>query len=102
MVSRPRTLWVVLFLVVCAIAVGSATGLDQQRRPAQKPAAPAIQPAPAPPPAPALGRLPASLTLREQEEMYNAWLTVRLDRLLPDLMRQEGFDMWIVICREAN
>jgi len=102
MVSHSRTLWLVLFLVVCALAVGSASGLDQQRRPAQKPAATAIQPAPEPPPAPALGRLPAILTLREQEEMYNAWLTVRLERLLPDLMRQEGFDMWIVICREAN
>jgi Xaa-Pro aminopeptidase len=86
--------------VACALAIGSASGLDQQKRPAQQPAAPAVQPAP--PPAPALGRLPAILTLREQAEMYNAWLTVRLDRLLPDLMRQEGFDMWIVICRENN
>ena len=60
-----------------------------------------MQPAPAAA-APALGRLPAILTLREQAEMYNAWLTVRLERLLPDLMRQEGFDMWIVICRENN
>jgi Xaa-Pro aminopeptidase len=86
--------------VACALAIGSASGLDQQKRPAQQPAAPAVQPAP--PPAPALGRLPAILTLREQAEMYNAWLTVRLERLLPDLMRQEGFDMWIVICRENN
>ena len=100
MVSRQRTFWLVFVLVTCALAVGSASGLDQQRRPAQQPAAPAVQPAP--PPAPALGRLPAILTLREQAEMYNAWLTVRLERLLPDLMRQEGFDMWIVICRENN
>ena len=100
MVSRPRSLWLILVFVACALAIGSASGLDQQKRPAQQPAAPAVQPAP--PPAPALGRLPAILTLREQAEMYNAWLTVRLDRLLPDLMRQEGFDMWIVICRENN
>jgi len=100
MVSRPRTIWLILLFVACALAVGSASGLDQQKRPAQQPAAPVVQPAPAP--APALGRLPAILTLREQAEMYNAWLTVRLDRLLPDLMRQEGFDMWIVICRENN
>jgi hypothetical protein len=86
--------------VACGLAIGSASGLDQQKRPAQQPAAPAVQPAP--PPAPPLGRLPAILTLREQAEMYNAWLTVRLERLLPDLMRQEGFDMWIVICRENN
>ncbi len=100
MVSRQRTFWLVLVFVACTLAIGSASGLDQQRRPAQQPAAPAVQPAP--PPAPALGRLPAILTLREQAEMYNAWLTVRLERLLPDLMRQEGFDMWIVICRENN
>jgi Metallopeptidase family M24 len=100
MVLRPRRFWLILVFVACALAIGSASGLDQQKRPAQQPAAPAVQPAP--PPAPALGRLPAILTLREQAEMYNAWLTVRLDRLLPDLMRQEGFDMWIVICRENN
>jgi len=100
MVSRPRTIWLILCFVVCALAIGSASGLDQQRRPAQQPAAPAVQPAPAP--APVLGRLPAILTLRDQAEMYNAWLTVRLGRLLPELMRQEGFDMWIVICRENN
>ena len=100
MVSRPRTLWLILFFVVSSLALGSAAGPDQQKRPAQQPAAPVVQPAP--PPAPALGRLPAILTLREQAEMYDAWLTVRLERLLPDLMRQEGFDMWIVICRENN
>ena len=100
MVSRPRTFWLIPLFVACALAAGSAAGLDQQKRPAQQPAAPVVQPAP--PPLPALGRLPAILTLREQAEMYNAWLTVRLERLLPDLMRQEGFDMWIVICRENN
>jgi hypothetical protein len=34
--------------------------------------------------------------------VYNAWLKTRLDRILPELMRQEGFDMWLVICRENN
>jgi Xaa-Pro aminopeptidase len=100
MVSRPRTSWLIFLLVTCALAIASAPGLAQQRRQAQPPAAPVVQPTP--PPAPALGRLPAILTLREQAEMYDAWLTVRLDRILPDLMRQEGFDMWIVICRENN
>jgi Xaa-Pro aminopeptidase len=100
MVSRQRTFGLVLVFVACTLAIASASGPGQQRRPAQQPAAPAAQPAP--PPAPALGRLPAILTLREQAEMYDAWLTVRLDRLLPELMRAEGFDMWIVICRENN
>lgn len=45
---------------------------------------------------------PRILTLREQEAVYNDWLKIRLERILPELMRQEGFDMWIVICRENN
>lgn len=98
MASRPRAFWLILVFIACALALGSAAGPDQQKRPAQQPAAPVALPTP--PPAPALGRLPAILSLREQAEMYDAWLSVRLDRLLPDLMRQEGFDMWLVICRE--
>jgi Xaa-Pro aminopeptidase len=43
---------------------------------------------------------PAILTLRDQAVVYNAWLKTRLERILPELMRQEGFDMWLVICRE--
>ncbi|MGE5360487.1 MAG: M24 family metallopeptidase [Bacteroidales bacterium] len=45
---------------------------------------------------------PPTLTLREQASTYNAWLRARLERILPELMRQEGFDMWLVICRENN
>ncbi len=45
---------------------------------------------------------PSILTLREQAAVYNTWLKLRLERLLPELMRQEGFDMWIVLCRENN
>jgi Xaa-Pro aminopeptidase len=44
----------------------------------------------------------AILPLREQAAVYNAWLEYRLDRILPDLMRQEGIDLWLVICRENN
>jgi Xaa-Pro aminopeptidase len=51
--------------------------------------------------APAAER-PAILTLREQAAVYNAWLAARLEGILPGLMRQEGFDMWIVVCRENN
>ncbi len=46
--------------------------------------------------------LPAIMTLREQAAVYNGWLKARLDGILPELMRQEGFDMWLVICRENN
>ena len=48
------------------------------------------------------GQVPASLTLRDQAAVYNGWLQVRLERILPDLMRQEGINMWLVICRENN
>jgi len=99
MVSRPQTLGLVLLLFVTSLTIGSASE-PQARRTTPAPAAPATQ---APPPVSTVpGRLPAILTLREQAEMYDAWLTVRLERLLPDLMRQEGFDMWLVICRENN
>jgi len=100
MVSRSRFVSLVLLFVVALLAAGSAAGPQQQRRGAPQPPAPVVQPKP---PADAVpGRLPAILTLREQAEMYDAWLTVRLERLLPELMRAEGFDMWLVICRENH
>jgi len=48
------------------------------------------------------GELPGILTLRQQAAVYNGWLEGRLQRILPELMRQEGFDMWLVVCRENN
>jgi Xaa-Pro aminopeptidase len=45
---------------------------------------------------------PDILTLRDQAAVYNGWLEYRLDHILPELMRQEGIDMWLVICRENN
>ena len=42
------------------------------------------------------------LPLRQQAEIRNAWLKRRLDALLPELMRREGFDAWIVAGREYN
>ncbi len=32
----------------------------------------------------------------------NQWLKQRLDGILPEIMRREGFDMWVVIAREYN
>ncbi len=45
---------------------------------------------------------PSILGLREQASVHDAWLQIRLERVLPELMRQEGIDMWLVICRENN
>jgi Xaa-Pro aminopeptidase len=44
-------------------------------------------------------RLP---TLREQAATQQEWLKLRLDRVLPKLMRKHGVQMWLVICREYN
>lgn len=40
--------------------------------------------------------------LREQAEIQKQWLKIRLERVLPQLMRKHGVAMWLVICREYN
>ncbi|MGD8516531.1 MAG: hypothetical protein PVG54_06140 [Anaerolineae bacterium] len=42
------------------------------------------------------------LPLRARAEVRNAWLEQRLNEVLPELMKREGFDMWIVAAREYN
>ncbi len=41
-------------------------------------------------------------TLREQAEIQQGWLKIRLERVLPKLMRKHGVQMWLIICREYN
>jgi Xaa-Pro aminopeptidase len=41
-------------------------------------------------------------TLREQADVRQEWLALRLERVLPRLMRDHGVDMWIVPVREYN
>jgi Xaa-Pro aminopeptidase len=45
---------------------------------------------------------PPLLPLRERAERHDAWLTRRLDTLVPELMRREGIAMWILVAREDN
>lgn len=45
---------------------------------------------------------PSILPLRERANVINEWLRIRLDTLLPEIMRREKIDMWLVICREYN
>jgi len=45
------------------------------------------------------GPLPS---LREQAEIQQNWLKLRLERVLPRLMRKHHVAMWLVICREYN
>ncbi len=42
------------------------------------------------------------LKLRDRVPVVNEWLEWRLENLLPALLRREGIDMWIVMCREIN
>src|SRR5215475_14432213 len=44
-------------------------------------------------------KLPA---MREQAEIQQQWLKLRLERALPELMREHNVSMWLVICREYN
>jgi len=48
------------------------------------------------------GEIPAVLSLKDQAAVYDGWLSTRLDKLLPELMRREKIDMWLVICEEYN
>jgi Xaa-Pro aminopeptidase len=41
-------------------------------------------------------------TLREQAAIQQEWLKIRLDRVLPQLMRENNVQMWIVDMREYN
>ena len=42
------------------------------------------------------------LSERERARIQNEWLRWRLDNLIPELMRREGIDLWLVINREYN
>ncbi|HWO00898.1 MAG TPA: M24 family metallopeptidase [Blastocatellia bacterium] len=41
-------------------------------------------------------------SMREQAEIQQQWLRLRLERVQPRLMRKHGVAMWLVICREYN
>jgi hypothetical protein len=42
------------------------------------------------------------LPLRERAKVKNDILRWRLDNIVPEVMRREGIDMWLVINREYN
>ena len=45
---------------------------------------------------------PTILDQRQRAQVINEVLADRFEHLLPQLMRREGFDMWILISREYN
>lgn len=42
------------------------------------------------------------LSQREQATLQRSWLEKRFNTVLPELMRREGIDMWIIVTREYN
>jgi len=44
--------------------------------------------------------VPTLPSLRQQAQIQQEWLRLRLERHLPALMRKHGVQMWIVACRE--
>ncbi len=78
MISKFRFVAVAIFL--CLITITSAAQPDQYKKSS--------------PP-----RLPS---MREQAEIQQGWLKLRLERVLPELMRKHNVSMWLVICREYN
>jgi Xaa-Pro aminopeptidase len=51
---------------------------------------------------PAEQKTPAVLSIRDRAALVYQITQKRLDGLLPGMMRQTGFDMWIITCNEDN
>ena len=45
---------------------------------------------------------PRILPMRERAAVIDRWLTIRVQTVLPELMRRTGIDMWVIISREYN
>jgi len=45
---------------------------------------------------------PEILTMQQRAEVQNSWLVHRLDKLVPEIMKRENIDMWVIIAREYN
>ncbi len=49
-----------------------------------------------------LAQMPKILDLKQRGELRDEWLKNRFETVLPELMRREGIDMWVMISREYN
>jgi Xaa-Pro aminopeptidase len=45
---------------------------------------------------------PHILSMRDRATVMDRWTENRLDQLVPELMRREGIDMWVLVAREYN
>ena len=96
-----------VLLLVTAVVGAFASPIASVSAVAPSSAVPAVSvwvPAPGGEPAPVVSpdQMPGILTLREQNAFYNNSLKIRLEQIVPELMREQGIDMWLVICRENN
>jgi len=82
---RARLVWTLTLAGILFVPVN--TGAQQRR-----------QDAPPKAEEPPLHQLP----LRRQAEIQQEWLKLRLERVLPALLRKHGIAMWLIICREYN
>ncbi len=46
--------------------------------------------------------MPVILSIKDRAALRDNWLGIRLDTVVPELMRRENIDMWIIIAREYN
>lgn len=86
MIKKPALL---IVTTVAAMIFAAATEAQQRQDAPPK----AVE---TPPPA------PHTLPLRAQAQIQQDWLKLRLERVLPELMRKHGAEMWLIICREYN
>ena len=42
------------------------------------------------------------LPYRQQEKIRNEWLKERMDTILPQIMKENNMDMWVIACNEYN
>ena len=45
---------------------------------------------------------PKTLNMRERARVIDHWLEERVETVLPQIMRREGIDLWVIISREYN
>ena len=50
----------------------------------------------------AQNKIPHILPMKQRAEVRDHWLSLRLNKLLPQLMEETDIDMWIIIAREYN
>ena len=48
------------------------------------------------------GPMPAILDMRSRAELVDGWLEVRMEEVVPELMRRERIDLWVILSREYN